>query len=653
MSRGMTPALEALGRVSAVTAAVAVLTMCTLASAFAATEGSIDHVETRSGGLRLLYSLPGLEDREEPDLGSLEVTINDEPVEALASPAAETVQRTTILAIDVSNSMRGERFIQAKVAAAAFIDAAPVDVLVGVVSFAKEVETVQEPTLDRDQLSDVIERLDLSKQTRLYDGVLEALDAVGSRGQRSLLVLSDGKDTSDTSIVDVTSAISEAAIKVDIVALEQSADAQEPLEQMASAGGGTLLTAEDPRALVRVFSREAAYLENQLLVEVTVPQNLSGSEGTVAVSVAAADEVYTGSAFVTLQQAETKPAQEAAPAAAPPTLTVSSELMLVGLGATGLGVLIVLMVALGVLKSSGKESLADRVGAYGRAGDTRTNSGARSSGPSASNKGVTESAVGAAQKALAANKGFEALLSAKLDVSGTSLKPAEWLLLHAGIAFGSALTGFLLTGGGIVVTILLLAAGVVVPWLFLGFKKKRRLKAFNSHLGETLQLVSGGLSAGLSLAQSVDTVVREGTEPIAGEFRRALIEARLGVQIEDALDSVGQRMESEDFGWVVMAIRIQRDVGGNLAELLLSVAATMREREFLRRQVKSLSAEGRLSGVILGGLPVVVLLLLTVSNPDYLEPMFHSLLGWILVGAMSILMFVGAFWMSRLVKVEV
>jgi tight adherence protein B len=116
-------------------------------------------------------------------------------------------------------------------------------------------------------------------------------------------------------------------------------------------------------------------------------------------------------------------------------------------------------------------------------------------------------------------------------------------------------------------------------------------------------LVSGALSAGLSLPQAIDTIMRDGVEPMSGEFRRALVEARLGVDIEDALDGVAERMSSKDFEWVVMAVRIQRQVGGNLSELLLTVSTTLREREFLRRQVRSLSAEGRLSAYILCGLP--------------------------------------------------
>ena len=199
--------------------------------------------------------------------------------------------------------------------------------------------------------------------------------------------------------------------------------------------------------------------------------------------------------------------------------------------------------------------------------------------------------------------GLEARISLRLEGAGSALKPAEWLLLHAAITMLGGLVGLLLGGGGIILILVGLFVGWLLPKLWLSHKRKRRLKAFNAGLADTLQLISGSLSAGMSLSQSIDTVCREGQEPIAGEFKRVLVEMRLGVPIDDALEGIAERLESADFAWVVMAIRIQRQVGGNLAELLTTVAATLRERDYLRRQVKSLSAEGLLSAYILGALP--------------------------------------------------
>ena len=171
------------------------------------------------------------------------------------------------------------------------------------------------------------------------------------------------------------------------------------------------------------------------------------------------------------------------------------------------------------------------------------------------------------------------------------------------------------------------------------------------NLADTLQLMSGSLSAGLSLAQSIDTIVREGSEPIPSEFRRVVIETRLGVTLEDSLEGVAERMESRDFGWVVMAIRIQRKVGGNLAELLLTVAATLREREYLRRHVAALSAEGRLSGYVLGGLPPLFFSTCWPSRTtsSRCTPPHR----WILMLGMVCAARVGAFWMSKVAKVDV
>ena len=244
-------------------------------------------------------------------------------------------------------------------------------------------------------------------------------------------------------------------------------------------------------------------------------------------------------------------------------------------------------------------------------------------------------------------------LAERLDAAGSALKPAEWLLAHAGSAVLAGLGGLLLSGGNVLVALVAFLLGVAGPWVYLSVRRKRRLNAFGAGLADTLQLMAGSLSAGLSLAQSVDTVVREGADPIAGEFRRALVEARLGVDIEEALTGIAQRMNSVDFEWVVMAIRIQREVGGNLSELLTKVADTIREREYLVRQVKTLSAEGRLSVWILGGLPPAFMAYLAVANPTYLAPMFSSPPGLVLVGIMGVLLVAGVAWMKKVTKVDV
>ena len=263
------------------------------------------------------------------------------------------------------------------------------------------------------------------------------------------------------------------------------------------------------------------------------------------------------------------------------------------------------------------------------------------------------SAKETAANVLRRNKDLDARISARLQGAGSELKSSEWLLVHGGLFFLSGLTGLLLGGGNLLIGFAFIVVGLFGPWMYLGFKRGRRRKAFNKHLPDTLQLMSGSLAAGLSLAQSIDTIVREGAEPIASEFRRVLVETRLGVTLEDAMEGVAERFDSKDFEWVVMAIKIQRQVGGNLAELLDTVAATMREREYVRRQVAALAAEGKLSAWVLGCLPPLFMVYLLLTNYDYVIVMFQKPLGWAMLAGAATILSVGVFWMSRLVKVEV
>jgi tight adherence protein B len=251
------------------------------------------------------------------------------------------------------------------------------------------------------------------------------------------------------------------------------------------------------------------------------------------------------------------------------------------------------------------------------------------------------------------NASLEQRIAHRLEGAGSNWRSSEWLLFHAAIFVGVSIIGLVIGGLNLIIGLVFMALGAFGPWSYLGFRRRRRKKKFEAALPDTLQLMSGSLAAGLSLAQSVDTIVREGTEPIAGEFRKVLVETRLGLSLETALQGVADRFQSKDFDWVVMAINIQRQVGGNLAELLNTVAATMREREYIRRQVAALAAEGKLSAMVLGGLPPAFMMYLLLANRDYVIVLFQRPLGIaMLIGGATILS-VGVFWMSRIVKVEV
>jgi tight adherence protein B len=265
---------------------------------------------------------------------------------------------------------------------------------------------------------------------------------------------------------------------------------------------------------------------------------------------------------------------------------------------------------------------------------------------------LTRSAVELAEK-VSERQGFGEAVDGRLEAAALPVRTPEWLLIHLGSAVGLGVLFLAVSRGSLIATVCGLVIGLVGPWVFLIVRQDRRENAFLTQLPDTLQMLAGSLQAGYSLPQALDTVVREGQPPMSVEFNRALIENRLGMPVEDALEGISRRLSSQDFSWVVMAVRIQRDVGGNLAELLMTVAETLRERERLRRQVRVLSAEGRLSGWILGGLPVVFFVYLALANPTYLRPLWTSLFGGAMLVLALVLLAVGTFWLSRVIKVEV
>ncbi|MGI8675778.1 MAG: type II secretion system F family protein, partial [Nocardioidaceae bacterium] len=617
----------ACGLVTGLVTTVSVLGL--VGPAAAEPSGEIDFVETANGVVQVLFSLRDLPKGITPELATVEVSIDDEAQTTTAeraSNAGDSVQRSTVLAIDVSNSMAGDRFAAARNAALTFINEAPDDLSIGLVSFADKVTQVQAPTTNRDAVRAAVEQLRLEEGTLLYQGIEQALDVLADEGSGNVVVLSDGRDTGGEPITDVLTALRTSEARIDVVALEQSGTALRVLEQLAVAGSGQVINA-DAASLTAVLSAQAAELESQVLISFDVPEDWDGGDATLSAAISAAGVTYSDEALVKIPAApsarkDTEPTT--LEAAGGPLISISRPLMLGGLAALTVGGLVIALLLSNTFSGHQRQRLDVRLSPYaeGQPGTTAATQGRNAPSYSPS---VRQQAVEFTGKAM--GQGVDVSLSRRLDAAGLKINSAEWLLLHAGVAVGAAAVGFLISGGRLLLTGILFLLGSAGPWVYLSIKRSRRLKAFNGQLADTLQLIAGSLSAGLSLAQSLDTVVREGNEPVAGEFRRALVEQRLGVEIETALEGVAERMGSDDFAWVVMAIRVQRQVGGNLAELLTTVAATLREREYLRRQVSVLSAEGRLSALILGAWPPLFVIYLAMARPTYWAPMYTTQLG--------------------------
>lgn len=627
------------------TAAFALLILVP-ARALAADDATIAHAEAEDGELRVLVDVPA---DAEVSLAEVTATLDDEPLAGTASLAASgaTVERTAVLAIDTSNSMRRQgRFAAAKDAATAYLAAVPDDVAVGVVTFNREVTVALAPTTDRGAARQVVADLTLARQTRLHDGIITAVETAGETGQRSVLVLSDGADFgSDAELSDAVATVQDTHTLVDVVSLGQRGARLAQLRQIAVAGNGEVLEAEGD-TLAAAFEAEADVLANQVLLTAPLPDGFDATEATVEVTLPAGGGNLVARAFVPIQEVvDSGPASTALPTEETAWST-PGWLLPVGIGVLALGALGVAFMV--VPAKPQPMTIAERVDSYIGGAVPAADPAAQ---PTA--EPVLNQAKQAAADLLHRNESLETGLATRLGAAGSGFKPSEWLILHVGVVLGAGLVGLLLGRGSLLLGVLFLVVGAALPPIYLRWQAGRRRKAFDAALPEILQLMSGALAAGLSLAQAVDTVVREGPEPIASEFKRVLVENRIGVGLEDAFEGVAARFDSKDFSWVVMAIRIQRQVGGNLAELLTTVAETIRERAYLRRQVQTLAAEGKLSAMILCALPPVFLVFLMLFRGEYLAPMLENLLGWLMLGGASLWLALGVFWMSRLVKVEV
>jgi tight adherence protein B len=237
-----------------------------------------------------------------------------------------------------------------------------------------------------------------------------------------------------------------------------------------------------------------------------------------------------------------------------------------------------------------------------------------------------------------------------LELAGLKMKPQEFVLLLCAGALAAGAVGVLLAGP--VAGVLLAAAVPLAAKLALGVLTSRRQRAFAGQLEDSLQLMSSGLRAGHSLLQSLDGVSQEMPQPTSEEFARIINETRVGRDMGQALDETAARTACEDFAWVANAIAINRQVGGNLAEVLDTVGGTIRERGQIRRQVKALSAEGKLSAIVLMSLPFGVAGFLMVTNPGYLAKLTESPVGYGLIAMAVVLLLVGGLWLRKVTTLK-
>ncbi len=257
-----------------------------------------------------------------------------------------------------------------------------------------------------------------------------------------------------------------------------------------------------------------------------------------------------------------------------------------------------------------------------------------------------------------AGRSFAGELATQLARADMKVTVGEFLALQLiTIIFGAGL-GYVLSGGNIVMALLFGVVGFFVPRIYMGSAQGRRLHAFNNQLGDVLNLLVNGLRSGYSVTQAMEAVGHELPAPASLEIGRVVQEMQIGISMEQALANMLRRVQSDDLDLIVTAMNVQREVGGNLAEILETISHTIRERVRIKGEVGVLTAQGRISMYVLVGLPIAIVLFLYLINPGYIGRLWSSqgqagVCGWIMLVCSGLSVTAGYFAIRKIVTIEV
>ena len=332
------------------------------------------------------------------------------------------------------------------------------------------------------------------------------------------------------------------------------------------------------------------------------------------------------------------------------------------LAIAGVAALAIILIAIGVATSGGS-GISDRLERY--AAKPTDQSKAAATGQGGVAELIAQSQALNSLNKVVEQRDFGANLSRDLARADLKLKPSEFLLIWAGSIVGVPLVMFLLSPflpalGNPLFLLIGILIGFFIPRFWLRRRKSGRLGAFNKQLPDTITLIANALRAGSSFLQAIELVVRESRPPISTEFSRVIREVNLGLPFDQALENMVRRVRSDDLELMATAISIQHQVGGNLAEILDSIAYTIRERIRIKGEIRTLTAQQRLSGYVVAGLPIGLAVFLFVAAPGFMDPMFDNppaILGLpagvVILMFGGFMMFLGFLAIRRIVDIEV
>ena len=626
-------------------------------TASADVEASISDVRSTAAGALGVLTFRSV-NAVQVDPESLTATVDDVPVEATVSKTTY-LKRTAMLVIDTSGSMGADGMSTVRSATKAYLKEAPNDVLVGVVTFADTAGTDLKPTRDRGAVQRVVNGLLPGGDTSLYAAVREATSALATEGDRSMVLLSDGADTVSKDrqgdLAAIRRLLKQRGIRVDVVRFNtEDPDAVVALRSFAETGGGSVISAKNAKDVGAAFQTAARALRSQAQFSLATPTPLQGSH-TLTISGTANGEPFKVTQAVEFgtQAVLPVPPTPVGPAQVPlPALrSFTAQPSVVPWIAAGTIGLAILLMAFGLLTPSLQTRRERRVASLENYIDqTRMISRSEHKRPGVP---IAEQLVSFGERA-GRDRASTARALQLINRADLPLRAGEWWVLRATALLTGVAVGMLLLGQARLVGI---AVGGILgffgPAVVLRVLAARRAAAFERLLPQSLMLVATSLRSGFGLPQALDSIAKDSAEPVAKEFGRALAETRIGTDISDALERMAIRMDSNSMAMAVMAIRIKREVGGNLAETLETTARTLRERESLHGQVRALSAEGRLSAYILIALPFGLFFYMMWVNYDYISLLWTTGVGILMSLGALVLLVIGIFWMRKVVQIEV
>jgi tight adherence protein B len=595
---------------------------------------------------------------EAPDPAQLSVTVDGQPVSNLeVAPLGESsVPVGVVLVIDTSGSMEGTPIEQAKAAAKSFVSQKRPEDSIAIVTFADTAAVLTGFTTNADDLNARIDSIAATGETAFNDGVIlgiQQFDTLADNVLQNMIVMSDGEDTASTATTEeALAAVEGSDARVFGVALESPDFNPDAVAAVADAGGGLFLSTPDPAQLSALYGQIGREINNTLVARFISPVSTPGEAEFVA--------SYPGglSSAVAFPVSGYATTTTAAPTTTTSLVPITGEviestsplsignLALIAAAGIGLTAFLFIIILFGRDEDAGGGRFAKRLQAYGR----RAKPHEEEKKPFLQRIPILNRFSQAAEEEVR-RRGLLSGVNAALEQANVPMTPGEAILAMFGLAavggvfiaiFNSALAGLITFG------VLLVVFVFLINWA-----GNRERKRFEKQLPDTLTLLSTSLRAGYSLLQAIEAVASEAPDPTAREFSRAVAESRLGRSVPDALEGIVHRTQSKDFEWATMAIEIQREVGGNLAEVLQTVADTMLARNRLKGEIKALTAEGRISAVVLGSLPFALGIFLWFNNREYLQPLLDETMGRIAIVAGLVLMAGGILWLRKIVNIEV